>query len=77
VKLPKFDDHLEKNEQRVKRTDKRKHHRRGFNEDVSDRRATRVNFKNYLRELKEEELAEEIDDVLDELNGVSPDAEEE
>ena len=57
MKLPKFDDHLEKNEQRVKRTDKRKHHQRGFTEDVSDKRATRVNFKSYLRELEEEELA--------------------
>jgi hypothetical protein len=57
VKLPKFDDHLEKNEQRVKRTDKRKHHQPGFSEDISDKRVTRVNFKSYLRELEEEELA--------------------
>jgi hypothetical protein len=57
VKLPKFDDHLEKHDQRVKRTDKRKHHQRGFSEDVSDRRATRVNFKSYLRELEEEEVS--------------------
>ncbi len=57
MKLPKFDDHLEKHDQRVKRTDKRKHHQRGFSEDVSDKRATRVNFKSYLRELEEEEVS--------------------
>jgi len=72
VKLPKFDDHLEKNEQRVKRTDKRKHHQRGFSEDVSDRRATRVNFKTYLRELEEEELG-----ITEAHKPLTPEAKEE
>ena len=44
---------------------KTKKHQRGFSEDVADKRRARVNFKNYLRELEEEELLEEGFDDLD------------
>ena len=46
-----------------RKTDKKKKHHRGFNEEVvQDQRASRVNFKNYLRQLREEEL---MDDDFD------------
>lgn len=35
---------------------KKKKHKSGFNEDVADNRRSRINFKNYVRQLKEEEL---------------------
>lgn len=39
---------------------KTKKHQRGFSEDAADKRRARVNFKNYLRELEEEELLEDL-----------------
>ena len=46
---------------------KQKKHQRGFSEDVADKRRARVNFKNYLRELEEELLEDDLsaDDALD------------
>ena len=47
-----------------RKSDKKKKHHRCFNEEVvQDQRASRVNFKNYLRQLREEEL---MDDEFDE-----------
>lgn len=39
---------------------KQKKHQRGFSEDVADKRRARVNFKNYLRELEEELLEDDL-----------------
>lgn len=38
-----------------RKLDKKKRHSRGFSEDVHDERAQRVNFKNYIRQLREQE----------------------
>lgn len=51
---------------------KHKKHQRGFSEDVADKRRARVNFKNYLRELEEELLEDDlsldpVQDVADDL----------
>jgi hypothetical protein len=46
--------------------DKKKHHRRGFSEDIQDRRQARVGFKNYLRQIEEEELSAFDDEDEDE-----------
>lgn len=40
---------------KIKRLDKKKHHSKTFNEDVLENRGNRVNFKNYLRQIKEQE----------------------
>lgn len=47
-----------------RRPDKKKHHKRGFAEDVQDKRAARISFKKYVQQLEEEELLD--DDFLDE-----------
>lgn len=44
-----------------KRKDKKKRHGKGFSEDIQDRRAQRVSFKRYVREI-EEQLEDEYDD---------------
>lgn len=45
-----------------RKKDKKKHHQKGFNEDaVMETRATRVSFKNYMRQLEEALLEEEFD----------------
>ena len=56
----------EQHHHQPRRTDKKKHHRRGFSEDIQDKRAARVGFKNYLRQVKEEELSSFDLDDLDE-----------
>ena len=54
-----------------RKIDKKKHRRRGFSEDVQDKRQQRVGFKNYLRQIEEEELL--IDDYNDDdpLNDIT------
>jgi hypothetical protein len=55
-----FDHH----QPRVK--DKKKRHRAGYSDEVVESRATRISFKNYVRQLEEEMLEDEDD--LDDLN---------
>lgn len=55
------DDHLK---HAVRKIDKKKHHSRGFSEDVQDRRQSRISFKRYLLELEEDELNDELDENL-------------
>ena len=59
--MPKIDltDHHQ-----PRRPDKKKHHRRGFTEDVQDKRAARISFKRYVQQLEEDELLD--NDLLDE-----------
>jgi hypothetical protein len=45
--------------QKQRRIDKKKHHSRGFNEEALDQRAQRINFKNYIRQVREEEYSSE------------------
>jgi len=40
---------------------KQKFHKRGFSEDVQDKRKARINFKNYVRQLEEDTLEEDFD----------------
>jgi hypothetical protein len=42
-----------------RKLDKKKHHARGFNEEIHDQREQRVNFKNYIRQLREQEVADD------------------
>ena len=48
--------------------DKRKHHRAGFSEDVQEKRKDRVSFKNYVRQIREQELASEEEQWIVERN---------
>lgn len=62
--MPRKDD-FEGFDSRPKRTlDKRKHHRNGYNDDTQDKRRARINFKNYMRELEEEQQMD-FDDYED------------
>ena len=57
-----FDSDYDLDGKNIKRLDKKKHHSKNYNEDVLESRGNRVNFKNYLRQIKEQEaqdLAEE------------------
>lgn len=49
---------------RPRKIDKKKHHRKGYSEDVQDKRNSRLNFKRYLLEMEEQLLDKEIDDAL-------------
>lgn len=53
-----FDPDLDSDNKSIKRLDKKKHHSRSFNEDVLENRGNRVNFKNYLRQIREQEIAD-------------------
>jgi hypothetical protein len=44
-----------------RKLDKKKHHSRGFTEESHDHRARRINFKNYVRQVREQELGDDID----------------
>lgn len=46
-----------------RKKDKKKRHMRGFSEDIQDRRVQRINFKKYVRELEEQELEDDLDDL--------------
>lgn len=50
-----------------RKKDKKKRHGRGFSEDIQDKRAQRVSFKKYIREIEESELDDyqDYDDQLD------------
>jgi hypothetical protein len=48
---------------REAKKDKRKRHTKGFSEDFQDKRAQRINFKKYIRELEEQELEDDFDDI--------------
>lgn len=50
-----------------RKKDKKKRHSRGFSEDIQDKRAQRVSFKKYIREIEESELDydQDYDDQLD------------
>lgn len=50
---------------RPRNIDKKKHRKRGFNEDSRDNRQSRVNFKRYVRELEEDLLDDELNDYED------------
>jgi hypothetical protein len=61
AKAPDYEHH-------APRTIDKKKRPKAFNEEaVLANRGSRVNFKNYIRQLKEEELAEEIDDFEDDF----------
>ena len=45
-----------------RKKDKKKRHSRGFSEDIQDKRAQRVSFKKYVRDIHEQELEDEYDD---------------
>lgn len=47
-----------------RKIDKKKHHRRGYSEDIQDKRHSRINFKRYLLELEEELLDNELNESL-------------
>lgn len=48
---------------------KQKFHKRGFSEDVQDKRQARINFKNYVRQLEEESYdLDAFDDEDDSFN---------
>lgn len=55
TKKNSFDDFYS---QQPRKLDKKKRHSRGFTEDVQDERVQRVNFKNYIRQLREQESAD-------------------
>lgn len=57
--MPKyeFDHHVPRN------FNKKKHHKKGFNEDAEQTRYTRVSFKNYIRELDESFLEAELNEI--------------
>jgi len=55
VKKTSFDEFYS---HQTRKIDKKKRHSRGFSEDIREERAQRVNFKNYIRQLREEESAE-------------------
>ena len=44
-----------------RKIDKKKHHARGFNENIHEEREQRVNFKNYIRQIREQEHSESAD----------------
>lgn len=46
-----------------------KHHRAGFSEaeDIQNKRAQKVHFKNYIQQQKENEGLDDIDDLDDDL----------
>ena len=43
-----------------RKLDKKKHHGRGLTEESHDHRARRINFKNYVRQVRELELGNDI-----------------
>ena len=43
----------------------KKKRKKGFSEDKAANRQARIGFKNYLRELEEDELDNELDDIDD------------
>jgi hypothetical protein len=45
-----------------KKKDKSKRHSRGFNEEALDKRAQRISFKKYVRDISEAELESDYDD---------------
>jgi hypothetical protein len=47
--------------------DTKKHHKRGFTEDVATQRHRRIGFKQYMQELEEELLEQELDSQDDDL----------
>ncbi len=46
----------------------KKKRKKGFSEDKAANRQARIGFKNYLRELEEEELDDALDDLDDNEN---------
>jgi hypothetical protein len=46
-----------------RKKDKKKRHTKGFSEDFQDKRAQRINFKKYIRELEEQELEDDLDNL--------------
>ena len=47
--------------------DKTKRRKAGFSEDKAANRQARIGFKNYLRELEEEDLDDQLDDLDEDL----------
>ena len=43
-----------------RKIDKKKHHAAGFNEEARDSRKAKIGFKNYMRQLEEETLEQEL-----------------
>lgn len=56
---------------RPKHIDKKKHHRKGFSESSDHQvvRKQRVGFKQYLREIEEQELEDDLDLVDEDMDG--------
>ena len=48
--------------------DSKKHHKRGFTEDVATQRHRRIGFKQYMKELEDELLEQELEDTDDILD---------
>lgn len=57
----RFSDY-ETDHHKPRKPNKKKYHRKGFSEDIQDKRQMRVSFKRYLRELEEELLDDELDE---------------
>jgi hypothetical protein len=57
--------HFEEYNQQSRKADKKKKHRKGFNEDAQESRAQRVNFKRYVRTLEEQQLEDYDDEDVD------------
>jgi hypothetical protein len=55
--------------QPARQLDKKKRHKNGFSENVQDTRKLRINFKNYMRQIEEDEHLLDVnvdDDEVDE-----------
>ena len=42
--------------------DKKKRHKDGFSEEIQDKRVSRISFKNYVRQLEEEMMEDDLED---------------
>ena len=50
-------------DQPPRKIDKKKHHSKGFSEEVALNRKSKINFKKYLKDIKEAELLDDADDL--------------
>ena len=63
-KIPEFEVEVETAHHKPRTIDKRKHHRKGYSEDVDAKRHSRISFKRYLLEMEEKLLDDELDENL-------------
>ena len=59
---------MESEHHQPRKIDKKKHHRAGFSEDARDNRKAKIGFKNYMRQLEEETLEQDLYSEDDDLN---------